>query len=158
MNNKLLIVVLLVISPWGGYGLRNNCMAQSIDSIHVTFVSLGEGPLRIHLMSDRHTLSLFKTEYPHLHLSENVLIYQTHSCDTIDYLFSRMKIILDNPPIYDTSAIIYGYGDGMIVEVFSDGNVKEETYFHHSGAYFPFAYAELYSLIRQIIAKYWRKE
>lgn len=158
MNNKPLIIVLLAILSWGGFGLKNNCMAQSTDSIHVTFVSLGEGPLKVHLISDRHTLSLFKTEYPYLHLPENVLIYQTHSYDTIDYLFSRIKVILNNPPIYDTSAIIYGYGEGMIVEVFSGGNVKEETYIHHSEAYYPFAYAELYSLIRQIIAKYWRKE
>ncbi len=158
MNNKLLIVVLLVILPWGGFGLRNNCMAQSIDSIHVTFTSLGEGPLEIHLMSDRHTLSLFKTEHTPLRLSENVLIYQTHSHDTIDHLFSRIKIILDNPPIYDTSAIIHGYGDGMTVVAFSGGDVKEETYIHNSVAYFPFAYAELYSFIRQIFAKYWRKE
>jgi len=156
---KLLIFFLLVaILPWKHNGLGNNCKAQPIDSIHVTFVSLGEGPLELHLVSDRYTLSLFKTEYPPLRLSENVLIYQTHSYDTIDLLFSRTKIILDNPPIYDTTAIIYGYGDGMTIEVFSGGDVKEETYIHYSTAYFPFAYAELYSLIRQIFAKYWRKE
>ena len=109
-------------------------------------------------MSDRHTLSLFKTEHPPLRLSENVLIYQTHSHDTIDHLFSRIRIILDNPPIYDTSAIIHGYGDGMTVVAFSGGDVKEETYIHHSESYFPFAYAELYCLIRQFIAKYLRKE
>ena len=158
MNNKLLIVVLLVFLPWEFYGLRNNCMAQSIDSIHVTFVSLGEGPLRVHLILDKYTLSLFKTENPPLRRSENVLIYQTHSYDTIDYLFSRIRLILDNPPIYDTSAIIYGYGDGMIVEAFSDGNIRKETYIHYSRAYFPFAYAELYGLIRQLLAKYCKEE
>ena len=157
MNNKVLFI-LLAILPWEFYGLGNNCMAQSIHSVHVTFVSLGEGPLRIHLISDKYTLSLFRTEYPSLRRSENVLIYQSHNYDTIDYLFSRIKIILDNPPIYDTSAIIYGYGDGMIVEVFSGDNTKKETYSHYSRAYFPFAYTELYSFIRQIIAKYCKEE
>lgn len=158
MNNKLLIVIFLHILLWGFLGLRNNCLAQSIDSVHVSFVSLGEGPLRIHLISDKYTLSLFKTEYPPLRRSENILIYQTHDYDTIDYLFSRIRFVLENPPIYDSSAIVYGYGDGMTVEAFSGGNMKRETYTHYTGAYFPFAYAELYSLIRQILAKYWKEE
>ena len=35
---------------------------------------------------------------------------------------------------------------------------KKETYIHYSVAYFPFAYSKLYSLIRQILAKYYTEE
>lgn len=161
MKNKLSTLILLFIQPWLFCGLGNECMAQSIDSVHVTFNSLETGLLRVHLMSDRHTLSFFKEEYPPLRHFENLLIYQTHSYDTIDYLFSRIDIILDNPPIYDTSEIInstYHCCPGMSIKVFCNGNAREEIYTHYSGAYFPFAYAELYSFIRQILAKYWKKK
>lgn len=158
MNNKLLILVLLAILPWKVHGLRNNCMAQSIDSVHVTFGSLGAEPLEIHLISDKYTLSLYKTEYPPLRHSENVLIYQTHSYDTIDYLFSRIKLILDIPPIFDTTVIIYDCCHGMDFTIFENGEVCKQSYTHYPTTYFPFAYAELYSLIRQLIVKYWRRE
>lgn len=160
MRNKLPTLILLIIQLWLFHGLRNECVAQSIDSVRVTFTSLEAGLLNVHFTSNRHTLSFFKEEYPPLRHFENVLIYQTHSYDTIDYLFSRIKIILDNPPIYDTSEIInsnYHCCPVMSINVFSNGNAVEESYTHYTRAYFPFAYAELYCFIRQILAKYWKK-
>lgn len=150
MRFNLLLLFILFI-PIGEINGQNECfrLGGNIDSVQVNFISLGEY-LDINVMLKRDAISFVSEwgEFP------NEQIYQTHSYDTIDYLFSRIKKILDNPPIYDTSAIINDCCHGMTFNVFSHGNVLKKTYIHYSEAYFPFAYAELYSLIRQILVKY----
>ncbi len=159
MKHCFLLVFLLLSIPNGIlHGQEySNCQGISFDSVRVNFVSLNENILDVSLVSNKHTLSLFGTGAPPRF--ENVLIYQTHAYDTIDYLFSRIKIILENPPITDTSVIINDCCHGMDISVFDElGKTCERTYTHYPTAYFPFAYAELYSLIRQWIVKYWRRE
>lgn len=137
---------------------NSHCSGESIDSVYVNFVSLGEDFLNVTLVADKWNLSFFKKKYNSHFLTEDTLIYQTHAFDTIDYLFSRIRIIINNPPIYDSDFVVYDCCDGINISVFEHNNKCEYKYTLYPKAYFPFAYAEIYSLIRQILAKYWQKE
>ena len=154
---KHLFLLILFVFPVGMlYGQnKGNCSSNSIDSVHVRFESLYEDFLDVSFVSDKHTLSLFKTE---ITPSPNKLVYRTNNYDTIDYLFSRIRIIMNNPPIWDSNIVIYDCCPSINISSYCQGNVWKQTYVLYAEAYFPFAYAELYSLIRYYIVKYVKKD
>ena len=125
---------------------------ENIDSICVNFKSFGEYlDVNVLIKGDR---VLIMSDWG----DENKLIYKTYDYDTIDYLFSRINIIVNNPPIFDTSIVINDCCHSITISIYEHGKKWKNTYVHYSETYFPFAYAELYSFIRQILTKYWKKE
>ena len=144
----------IVASVWKAYG-KNDYYSpgNDVDSIRINYISLGEFlDVNVILKKD---IVLFVSNWG---CTNGALVYQTNSQDTIDYLYGHINIIDDNPPIIDSSIIANDCCDGIIIYIYKGGNVCKKTYTNYAEAYFPFAYAELYCLIRQIIAKYWRKE
>ena len=164
MKNHLFFAFFLFLTIGKIYGQKvfeqnsTHCSGDSIDSVYVNFVSIEENFLNVTLVADKWNLTLFKKKYNSHYLAEDILIYQTNSFDTIDYLFSRVRIILKNPPIYDSGIVVYDCCDGMTISVFEHNNKCDYQYTLYPRAYFPFAYTELYSYIRQIIAKYCKEE
>ena len=153
MKGKLLFLVLIIVSAWKVYGQHDNYSAgNNIDSVRINYMSLGEF-LDVNMMLKKDVV-LFVSNWG----DRGMPIYQTNNYDTIDYLFNYINIIADNPPIIDSSMVANDCCDGMTIYIYKDNNVCEKTYIHYSEAYFPFAYTELYSLIRQILAKYWKRE
>lgn len=125
---------------------------EHIDSICVNFKSLSEFlDVNILINDDR---VLITSDWG----GNKKIIYKTYDYDTIDYLFSRINIIVSNPPISDPSIVINDCCHGITISIYEHGKVWKNTYVHYPETYFPFAYAELYSFIRQILAKYWKKE
>lgn len=162
MKHKLMFLSILFIGVLHteSYGQENKCACKSFDSVRVEYYSLEEGPLFVTLSLNDNKVSLFKEDVdnPLNRFTKNILIYKTHRTDTIDYLSSWIKTILDNPPIYDTTYEILGYGQGMYITIFENNETCRYKYIHYWDALFPFAYAELYSFIRQKLALYNKKK
>lgn len=150
-----LILALLIVLPWKSHGQGKNCSFRLIDSVNVRYRALErDNQIDITLRLNRHTLSIDKVLNKPLCASETKQIYKTHSTDTIDFIFDCIKIIMNTPPIYDSDYVAFDCCDEMTISVFENDTVCEFSYIHYRDAYFPFAYAELYSIIRQFLAKY----
>lgn len=155
MKKIILILALIIVLPWKSHGQGKDCSYQIIDSVNVRYRALERDNLiDIALRLNRHTLFIDKVLNKPFYAPETQQIYQTHSTDTIDYLYSCIKIIMNNPPIYDSDYVVFDCCDEISITVFESDNVCEFSYIHYRDAYFPFAYAELYSIIRQFLAKY----
>ena len=147
----------MILSIGGVYGQHNSCRGDSIDSVLVRFASLGKNHVDIALMSDKWTLSFLQKVYnPYRQDIDTLLIYQTHNYDTIDYVFNLIRIIISNQPFADS--LYVSDCDGMIISVFENNTICEYMYHHFLWSYFPFAYTELYCLIRQVLTKYGEKD
>lgn len=159
MKKIILIFAILVVLPWRSQGQGKDCTYQIIDSVNVRYRALERDNLiDITLRLNRHTLSIEKKQKEPLCASEAIQIHQTHCTDTIDYLFDCIKIIITTPPIYDSDYVVFDCCDEMSISVFESDSVCEFSYTHYRDAYFPFAYAELYCIIRQFLAKYGKEE
>ena len=155
MKINILIFALIIVLPWKSQGQGIDCSHQFIDSVNVRYRALERDDLiDITLRLNRHTLSIDKVlNTPH-YASEIKQIHQTHCTDTIDYLFDCIRIIINTPPIYDSDYVVFDCCDEMSLSVFVGDIVSEFSYIHYRDAYFPFAYAELYSFICHFLAKY----
>ena len=60
--------------------------------------------------------------------------------------------------ISSENIVIYDCCPSITISSYCQGNVWKQTYVLYAEAYFPFAYAELYSLIRYYIVKYVKKD
>lgn len=153
MKSKIFFIFFIVASVWKAYGQNDYSHRNDIDSIRINYISLGEFlDVNVILKKD---IVLFVSNWG---CTNGALIYQTNSQDTIDYLYGHINTIADNPPIIDSSIIANDCCDGIIIYIYKGGNVCKKTYTNYAESYFPFAYAELYCLIRQFIAKYLRKD
>lgn len=155
MKKIILFFAILIVLPWKSHGQEKDCSFQFIDSVNVRYRALESNNLiDITLRLNRHTLFIDKVLNKPLYAPETKQIYQTHCADTIDYLFGCIKIIMSHPPIYDSDYVVFDCCDEMTISVFDSDNVCEFSYIHYRDAYFPFAYAELYSIIRHYLAMY----
>lgn len=159
MKKIIIIFAILIVLPWNSHGQGKDCLCQFVDSVYVRYRALeGDNLIDITLRLNRHTLSIDKVLNKPLNAPETKQIYQTHCTDTIDYLFGCIKIIMNTPPIYDSDYVVFDCCDEMSLSVFAGDNVCEFSYIHYRDSYFPFAYAELYSIIRQFLVQYRKVE
>ena len=96
MKKRMLIAASLMFVVGAAVGQTEDklrCIGKPIDSVRVNFISLAEDFLDVTLVADKETLSFFKKKHIPWSLDEDVLVYQTHSYDTIDYLFGRIDTI-----------------------------------------------------------------
>lgn len=149
MKNQLLIATILVSFSLQALGQEYRCQVQSIDSVRVHYSSFEGGLTKATLSLDRSKLSFSQERKQSARRSEEVLIYQSKNYDTIDYLLGRISIIINNPPVFDTDIVIYDCCDNITIYVFGQGEMCEYKYENYATTYFPFAYAELYTFIRQ---------
>ena len=159
MKKNIIISAFLIVLAWESHGQKNDCPCQYMDSINIHYRATEWDDLAdVTLKLDRNTLSVYEVVNKPLYALETKQIYRTHNTDTIDYLFGCIKFVINNPPIYDSDYVVIDCCDEMSISIFGNDNVCEFSYVHYRDAYFPFAYAELYCVIRQFLAKYRRMD
>ena len=152
MKYKFLFLFFLIILSGKSHSQNKECSFHYIDSLKIRYWAIeGNNIIDITLKSDRYTLSINEDVSKVNYAPETIQIYKTHSTDTIDYLFTLTNLVLIYPPIIDPDIEIIDCCDEMSISIFEKEYVCEFSYHHYRFAYFPFAYTELYSFIRQIL-------
>lgn len=133
------------------WGQQMKTITTDMDSVHVHYVSLCEDFMEIRVSITNNSISYYD-------VGNRKLMYKTHNKDTLSIIYDCVKIIWNTDPVYDTiDNIIDDCRPGMRIVIFNGENLTEKQYQHFYTALFPFAYSELYNIIKTTIKKHRNK-
>ena len=126
-------------------------ITEDMDSVHVHYIALCEDFMDIRISVTSESISCYD-------VSNRKLMYKTHSKDTMSIIYDCVKILWNKDPVYDTlDNIIDDCRPGIRIIIYNGRNVSEKHYLHFYTALFPFAYAELYNIVKTTIRERWNK-